>query len=260
MDAACAVDMQRGRDLFDGRAYGQAYQLFEAVHDRCFAFMGPRRRLWLLSEMAIAAFRMGDRERCAQTMELAEDRWVRQHPRPGRALLHNARLCAPEEHGALARLALALPPAAEARQAGGPPVPPMPPSLIVPGAARQGACPAWGGAAVPIHGDPAGRCVGVRWPGAARQGACPEFFLLRRQAPPLRLAIQDGWVRDPAACCNLDRLSAAAGRGEVRLTAGGGLGRACGAAPARASAHALATFRLSGARLLLVEDLSISYR
>jgi hypothetical protein len=276
LDEACGADMQRARDLFDAGAYRQAYQLFETVHDRCFTNMNPGRRLWLLSEMAISAFRMGDRERCLQTMELAEDRWVQRHPRPGRALLYNVRLCAPADGGerdALARLTRALGPAAEARpgrQAPGtdaPPRPGMPPRLSGPGApgrSASGPCPAWGpGPAVPIQGDPAGRCVGVRWPGASVKEACPAFFLLRRQAPPLRLQVPEGWVRDPGACCNLDRVSAAAGRGEVRVTAGGGLGRACGpGAGAPASAHYLATFRLldARARLLLVEDLSIRYR
>jgi hypothetical protein len=189
------------------KGFADARKTLEAAWAACGAQAKGADKLWLLSDLAFAQLKAGDKAACLATIELADDETVTANPKPGGALQHNAKLCSDwgaedscdyklDDDKPVCRLALALEYAA--RNPFKPAFPACDLDKKKDGVKlREGVC--------------------LRASEAVRKGdeedldmECPVFSLVEKKDEKLvttKLAIDgESWATDPSNCCCVGKL------------------------------------------------------
>lgn len=182
-DRAWKQRLDRGRRLASQKRWPSAVEVLSALETECFPSKSAERNLWLLSELAAAQLRAGDKQGCLDTLAEFEEAWVPRAVLAARAMLHTAKQCLEwkesscdyyTDQNVVCSLALELELAPRARYA----------------AAKTTRCPfktkVRGAIALPGVAD---RCVAIQHgrgakleeldgDGNAPAGACPNLVLL----------------------------------------------------------------------------------
>jgi hypothetical protein len=231
-----------------------------AVKQRCEAKLEPAAQLWLLSDMAFAAHRAGDNERCAELiLEVDHDAAVR-NPKIAKALLYNAGLCKPKDdcdykldrEEPVCKMQLAVEYSERTSLTGF-----AAPPCDVPGhkdavGLGPGSCIEASGFRIRGEDD---------HPRGEAEITCPTFQLVDASGKPRKLTFGKpggGWVQSTSDCCSVREIKVKTERGKVSVLVGSReLSRDCFGGTA--ATDYLTLYGLTGTQLVIQRDFSISW-
>ncbi len=262
---AAAVNKQRAEAeklVKSGDVHGALDHLAD-LFDRCGNDLEREPKLWLISDMAFAAYKAGDLERCRKIFNEVDDDAATAFPKASKALLYNANLCAPREEYCdykldhdepVCRMKLALEYARRNELTGF--------------VAKK--CPiaghADGTAILPAAGAKAA-CIElgeyVRKEDYAAD--CPAVFLVedRGAGKPSRQKLAEGkggvgWIAETSDCCSVGNPTVRTTNGKNELLfSSGGLARDCFGGTA--AVDHMTTYELRGTTLEMTGDYDIGW-